>query len=166
MANIGGGTSITTTNNNIITNMSTTADFWSQYQEEAAATAGGTDVALPSVVVAGIPLTAAVSKAIVFLKARMIENTNAAANKLSGTQYIQIKKSTDSAYSNAMTLIDDLFSIAASTREPGDVIMGDINVSAIVTGNGTYNFKWLAALVDQNNLNFNDVQIGLRVWYA
>ena len=141
-------------------------DFWSAYQEEVAVTGTATDISMPSVTIASLPSGATVNKVIALVKFRVIEDTSGSANKLSGAQNIQVKKSTSSTWVDAIALIDDLFGIAASTREGGDAIIGLTDVSAEVTGNATYNFQWASAIADGANLNFNDVQIGLRVEYS
>ncbi len=148
--------------------MAQSLDFWSEMQEEvqlADVSAPGSDVALPSVVVSGLPLGVTLLRAVAMLKFRAVENTNVAANKLSGAQYVQVRVSTPGDWANAITLADDQFGIAASTREGGDVVIGDIDVKATVTGNGTYNMQWAAALVDAANMQFNDVQVGLRLYW-
>jgi hypothetical protein len=144
-------------------------DFWSATQEEVQLTdiaAAGTDVALPTVTIADLPAGATIVRAIAMLKFRAIENTNVAENRLQGAQYIQVADDTPSAYTNALTLADDSFCVAASTREGGDVVLGDIDIAATVDGNDGYLFKWAASLIDQENLQFNDVQTGLRIWYS
>jgi hypothetical protein len=140
-------------------------DFWSVPQEEVAVPAVAADQALPDVTVAGLPSGAIVARAIVLFKFRMIENTNAGANKLSGAQEIQVRDDTPGAWTDAVNFVDDQFGIAGSTREGGDVVIGAIDVSATVDGNDTYNFQWDEAVADLASLNFNDVQMGLRMWY-
>ncbi len=55
--------------------------------------------------------------------------------------------------------------IAASTREGGDVFIGDIDVKATVDGDDTYNFQIDEAVADLASIEFNDVQVGLRIWF-
>ena len=141
-------------------------DFWSAYQEEIAVTATATDTSMPSVVISSLPSGATVNTVTALVKFRTIEDTSAAANKLSGAQNIQVKKSTSSTWVDAIALVDDLFGIAASTREGGDALIGLTDISAEVTENATYNFQWALAIADGANLNFNDVQTGLRVEYS
>lgn len=140
-------------------------DYWSVSQEEVAVTAVAGDLALPNVVVAGIPAGATVVRVVAMFKSRVIENTNAAVNKLNGAQEIQVRDDTPGAWADAINFVDDQFGLAASTREGGDVIVGAIDLVATVDGNDTYNFQWASAVADQANLQFNDVQVGLRVWY-
>lgn len=141
-----------------------TLDFWSDPKEEVAITQAAADQALPDIVVA-LPSGATVVKAVLIFKFRIVENTNAAVNKLNGAQEIQIRDDTPSAWLDAINFVDDMFSLAASTREGGDVIIGDIDVKATVDGDDTYNVQWDQATADQDNLQFNDVQVGLRIWY-
>ena len=141
-------------------------DFWSNPQEEVSVPAVAADQALPDITVADIPTGATVVRAYVIFKFRAIENTNAAANKLSGAQEIQVRDDTPSTWIDAINFLDDMFGVAASTREGGDVFIGSIDVAATVDGNDTYNFQWDEALADLAALNFNDVQVGLRIWFT
>ncbi len=141
-------------------------DFWSASQEEVQLTAVAGDKALPDVTVAGLPTGATVLRAVVMFKFRAVENTNAAANKLNGAQDIQVRDDTPGAWADAINLLDDQFGLAASTREGGDVVMGSLDLSATVDGNDTYNLQWDEGVADQGNLQFNDVQVGLRVWFS
>jgi len=138
-------------------------DFWSASLEEVQlgdAVAGAT-VTLPTVTVADLPAGATIVRAIAMFKFRMVENSNVAANKLSGAQEIQIAGSVD-----AINFVADQFTLAAETREGGDVIIGAIDIATTVTANGAYAFHWDLALADVASLLFNDVQVGLRIWYS
>lgn len=143
-------------------------DFWSLPQEEVEVTNVVGDKALPNVIVADLPASADVVRVIAMFKFRMVENTNAAINKLDGVQEIQVRDALPGAWTDAINFVDDLFTLAGGpdTREGGDVIIGAIDVAATVVGNGTYNFQWDDALADANGLRFNDIQVGLRIWYS
>lgn len=141
-------------------------DFWSVPQEEVAVTAAAGDKSLPDVTVAGLPAGATIVKAVCMFKFRMVENTNVAANKLDGAQEIQVRDDSPSAWIDAINFVDDMFSLEAETREGGDVMIGAIDVSATVDGNDTYNFQWDEAVADLANINFNDVQVGIRIWFS
>ena len=153
-----------------------TMDFWSASLEEVQLGDGvaGATVALPDITVADLPSGATVVRAIVMLKFRMIENTNVAANKLNGatvantSQVIQIRDDTPGTYYDCINFVDDQFGLAATIREGGDLIVGDIDVagSGKVDANDTYNLQWLLGRADLDYLNFNDVQVGLRIWYS
>jgi hypothetical protein len=99
-------------------------------------------------------------------KYRVIENTNAAVNKLTGAQVIQIRQDSPTAWADAINFLDDQFGMAASTIQGGDVFIGAIDVAVTVDGNDTYNLQWDEAVADQASINFNDVQVGLRIWFS
>ena len=148
-------------------------DFWSNPQEEVPVAGGAGTLALPDVTIADLPVGATVVRAIALFKARIIENTNVAANKLDGatnpgiSQVIQVRDDTPGVWRDAINFVDDQFGIAAGPlRETGDVLLGSIDIAVEVDGNDTYNFQWLLAKADVANINFNDVQVGLRIWYS
>lgn len=150
-------------------------DFWSAPQEEVSVPAVADTLPLPSVTVADLPNGATIVRAIVIFKARVIENTNAAANNLDGatvantSQVIQIKDSAAGDWNDAINFVDNQFGIAAGPlREVGDVLIGSIDISGAgkVDANDTYALRWLLAKADLASLNFNDCACGLRIWYS
>ena len=143
-------------------------DFWGDIIEELQLT--GTlqsNLALTGadVVIAGIPTNATLIRVVVMFMCRAIENTNAAANNLDGAQNIEVNFG-GGAFIDAVNLADNLFAVAASTREMGTVMIGDIDVKATVTGNGTCTFRIDSAKADLANLNLNDYQLGIRVYFT
>ena len=140
-------------------------DFWSLPQEEVSIPAAAADQALPDIVVT-LPNGARVTRAIVMFKYRIVDNINAGANALAGAQEIQIRDDTPSAWIDAINFVDNQFTLAASTRESGDVSIGLIDVSGTVDGSDTYNLQWDEAVADLASINFNDIQVGLRIWYT
>jgi hypothetical protein len=146
-----------------LANHVTTRIWFSDPQISVTVTAAVPNLALPSVVLPNIAGT--IVEVYVGFKFRMVENTNAAANKLDAIQYIQVKKGAG-ALTNCIKLVDDQFGVAGSTREGGDCVIGNIEVHATVdVMNATYNFQWTAADADLANLVFNDVQTFLIVSY-
>lgn len=148
-------------------------DFWSDPQEEVqVAAAAGTLAITPTVTVADLPAGATIVRAIAMFKFRMIENTYAGVNKLDGatvaatSQVIQVKETAAGAYIDAINFVDDQFTLADSAREGGDVLIGSIDITGQVDGNDSYTFQWLLANADQDFINFNDCQVGLRIWYS
>ncbi|GAJ03212.1 unnamed protein product, partial [marine sediment metagenome] len=126
------------------------------------------DKTLPDVVIADLPTGATIVRATAMFKFRMMENTHATEpNNLVLDQYIQVRKS-GQAFNNAIKMINTGFSLAAVTREGGDVIIGTMDIAGTnkVDANDTYNFQWTNADAAQDNLQFNDVQVGLRIWYS
>ncbi len=144
-----------------------TLDLWSTYTAQISLTTGAGDKTLQNITITNIPAGATVVRAIMMFKCRSIANTNALVNSLSGAQNIQCQKAVGGAYITGIALAGGEFSVASSSTEGGDVLMGTSDVSAQVPANAAVmNFKWTNALAAQNNLNFNDIQIGLRIWYS
>lgn len=141
-------------------------DFWSAPQEEVQVTSVAGDKGLPNVTLADLPSGATIVRAIAMFKFRMVENSHAGVNKLAGAQNIQVRADTPGTWRNAITLVDALFTLADSAREGGDVLLGGNDIAVEVDGNDIYEFQWASALADQDNLQFNDVQVGLRVWFS
>lgn len=148
------------------------ADFWSDPVEEVQINAAGVTVSLPAVTIDGLPSDATILRAIAMFKFRMVENTNAAANKLNGgtvagtSQVIQARDDTPGSWGDAINFIVDQFGLEGEIREGGDVCIGSIDISGIVIGNDIYEFQWLLGRADLDFINFNDVQVGIRVWYS
>ena len=94
---------------------------------------------------------------------RMVENSNAGANKIDTLQYIQVQKGAG-ALTNCIAIPDDVFGVAATTREGGTAVPGDIDVVGTVdVFNQAYNFQYTAADADLANLVLNDVITWLTV---
>lgn len=140
-----------------------TVTFFSPCQAEVVADTSHTDASMPTVTIPNI--TGTIMHVYAGFKFRMIENTNAAANKLSGAQEIQINKA-GGAWTDAINLVDDQFGLAASTREGGDCIIGYTDlVGTIDVFNTTAQFQWDEPLTDQNAIHFNDVQTFVIIQY-
>ena len=152
--------------NSIIANKVSFMDFWSATDDVIDLPAVAADTAFPSVTIVGIPAGATWLRVIAMLKIRMLENTNAGgANALVGAQDIQVKETAAGTFTDAINLVDNQWTVAASTREGGDVVLGNIDVKAEVDGNDTYDFQLDEAVVDLANLRLNGVQTGLRVYF-
>ena len=149
-----------------------TMDFWSDPQEEVQLAAiAASPVFTPTVTVADLPGDAAIVRAAAMFKFRMVENTYAGVNSLDGatnpdtSQVIQIKEAAG-AYIDAINFVNLQFSLAEATREGGDVLIGSENIVGEVDVNGVYTFRWLLGKAVADFINFNDVQVGLRIWYS
>ncbi|GAJ24423.1 unnamed protein product, partial [marine sediment metagenome] len=136
-------------------------DFWSLPQDVVTIPVGPADPTLPNVSVAGLPDGATIERAIAMFKFRMVENDNIGANALNGDQVIQVAPDVP-----AINFVDNQFTIAAKTREGGDVVIGAIDIAATVNADAAYVFHWEAAQADVASLLFNDVQMGIRIWYS
>jgi hypothetical protein len=139
--------------------------YFSDTDDSITCKTDSSDLTLPSVVLPNI--TGTIVSAFAGIKFRIIENTNGAGNGLNGAQDIQVKESAAGAYMDAINLVDNQWLLPASTREGGDVVVGDIDVVAQVAAfNKTYNFIIDNNDVDQADLNLIDVQTFLIVyWY-
>ncbi len=122
------------------------------------------DIALPDVIVAALPASITITKVETMFKFGERNNTNAAANKLSGAQSIQVSKGTG-AYANCIGWVDDQLWTDASSLGPGDVRISP-DMSAVVTGNDTYHFRWHNALVDLASLLLDDIDTGIRIYFS
>lgn len=141
-------------------------DYWSVPDDSISVTNVAADIALPSVVVAGLPAGATIVRVIAMFKFRAVANINVGnPNALNGAQEIQVNDSAATGWVDAINLVTDQFTLDADTREGGDVFIGAIDISARVDGNDTYSFQWDEAVADVDGINFNDLQTGLRVWY-
>lgn len=139
--------------------------FFSATDDIITCNTDSSDLTLPSVVLPNI--TGTITHVYAGIKFRMIENTNAGTNGLNGAQDVQVKESVAGAYTDAINLVDNQWLLAASTREGGDVCIGNIDIVAQVAAfNKTYNFIIDDNDVDQANLNLCDMQTFLVVtWY-
>lgn len=142
-------------------------DFWSDVADAINLTSAAADTPFPSITVAGLPDSISITRVILILKVRAIENTAVNPNAVDGDQVIQVKEDSEawSAGVTAMNMVDDMWTVAASTRESGDVVLGDNDIKTKVDGNGTYDVQWADALVDEDNLQLNDIQVGFRVFW-
>lgn len=148
--------------------LATPVDFWSMADDVIDLPAAPASVNLPDVVVSGLPTGITLVRVVAVLKVRAIENTNAGGiNAINGVQAIRVKKSTGTWGIDdiaSITLPDNLWTTAASTREMGDLMIGGNDVKSEVDGEGTYNFRFENARVDLDYLRLNDVMIGLRFY--
>ena len=146
-------------------------DFWSDVDDVINLTAASSDDALQDVVIAGLPVGVTLVRVVAMFMCRAIENTSASgANGINGAgQKIRVKKSTGTWGVDdvaAIDLQDNMWLVAASTREMGDVVIGDNDVKSEVDENATYNLRFEDNSVDYDNLRLNDVKVGLRVYFT
>lgn len=144
-------------------------DFWCVSTPVIDLPAVAADKDLPNVVVSGLPSWLTINRVVAILKLRAMENTAGGANAISGAQAIRIKKSTGAWGVDDIAAIDlpnNLWTVAASTRESGDVLVGDNDLKSVVDGDGTYNLRFENALVDLASLRLNDLLVGLRFYVS
>lgn len=139
----------------------------SAYAPQIVLTGGAGNKPLPSITIRGLPTGVNVTQAEMLVKFRTIENTNAAVNSVSGAQNIQAQKAVGGSWITGIALGGGEFSVPGATRETGDVMMGTNDVSAQVPANGAVmSFQWTGGVAALANLNFNDVQVILKIWFT
>jgi len=144
----------------------TSIDLWSAYTSQIVLWSSAEDISLPSIIIAGLPDGAIIIRAVMMLKYRTIENTSENGNNISGGQNIQAQKAVDGSWITGIALEGDECSVPATTRETGDVMMGTDDISGQVPVNGAeMNFQWTEGQVADDGLIFNDIQVGLRIWF-
>lgn len=142
-------------------------DFWSDVEDVITIASAPADTSLPDIIVAGLPSSISITRVVLILKVRAIENIAVDANAVNGDQVIQVKEDSElwAAGITAINMVDSMWAVAASTRESGDVVLGDNDIKATVDGNGTYNVQWANALVAEDFLQLNDLQVGFRIFW-
>lgn len=142
----------------------------SAYTAQIAITAAGGNQALGAITVAGIPAGATVARVFMHVKFGGRENTNAAVNSISGAQNIQAKNNAG-AYKTGIALAGGEYAtVASSGVVSGDVILATAELvaagmTAPVNGD-VITFQWTSAKAAQNNLNINDIQVILELWWS
>lgn len=141
-------------------------EFWSAIDDIITLTTATSDVTLPNIVVADIPAGATITRVVGMIRMRALNNTNASVNAINGAGIVKIKE-TAGAYVNLITIGDNIWSVAASTKEGGMLLEGDIDASAEVDANDTYNLRFDGNIfVDGNNLELIDAAVGLKVYFT
>jgi len=144
----------------------TMLDLWSTYATQIVLATVAGDKTLPSITIAAVPTGAVIQRAVMMLKFHYLENTNAAVNNVSGAQNIQAQKHVSGSWLTGIALAGGELRIGAGAVGSGDIMMGGSDIKDQVPANGAVmDFKWTSALAAQNNLNINDIQIGLRLFF-
>ena len=140
----------------------TTFEYLSELQESVTISADPTLRDFPDVVLPDLPSGYTVYRATMFVKCRRLENSNVSDNKLSGDQNVIIQKDSG-ALIVCMNLKDNMIQVEGSATSDGVTLYSDIDISAIVTGTGTYGSRIKNAHADYDSLYMKDVQVGLRI---
>jgi hypothetical protein len=141
--------------------------FFSEVDNLITLNASAADETFPPVTVADIPSGAVVVRAILGVIVGQFEDTSGSANSvvLAGTEHFQIDK-TGGSYIDAIKLLAAQWLTGASSTRGGTVLVGDIDISAEVDGNDTYEIKMENADVTGASLLLRDVQTFIKVWYT
>lgn len=136
--------------------------FNSAIEDQIQLTQASGNFNLPDVVASGLASGINLDRVELRVKIRAIENTSGTgANAINGASAIKVKKSTGTwgvDDMTAVTLTDNMWTVAASTRESGDVLISD-DIKSVVDGNGTYNFRFDSVAVDYDYLQLNDIEL-------
>jgi hypothetical protein len=150
----------------ILSRVISSLDLWSSFVPQVILTSAAADIQLPSLTIAGLPSDVSVVRAISLVKYRMIENIFGDLNSLATPQSIQAQKEVDGTWLRAFQFNGGECAVPGTSRESGDVIMGTEDISAQVPVNGqVINFLWSGSQSIQDSLIFQDVQVGLRIWF-
>lgn len=151
-------------------------DFWSDVISTITIAGTPADLDFPSVVVSGLPAGCSIVRVIAMLKYSHRKDTSGADNYINAaSKVVRVKKSTGVWGTDDIIAIDmpiNSLYTTASTKEGGDLIIGDNDIKAKVDGDGTYNFRSEqtnrgdAVSAVANNLELYDVQMGLRVEFT
>ena len=149
-------------------------DFWSIPDDLITIAAVAADLDFPNVVVESLPYGFSIIRVIPMLKIKALNDTSGADNKINAaSKTIRVKVSTGAWGTNDIIAIDftnGQWYTVASTKEGGDVMVGDNDIKSVVTGNGTYNFRSEqtnradAILALGASLELYEVQVGARVY--
>ncbi len=152
-------------------------DFWSAPTDKVTVVnAPVVDIPFPDIVVVGLPAGLSVKRVVLIMSSRALNNTAGAANYINAAGKTLRIKTAAGAWGTddivAITFANNSLYVKASSKEPGPVIIGAADLSALVTGNATYNVRSdqttrgdaLVALA--NSLELYDIQVGLRVFYS
>lgn len=149
-------------------------DFWGDPIDIITVPAVAADLSFPDVVVAALPTDLSIIRVVAMLKVRSIKDTSAADNKINAaSKTLRVKKSTGAWGTDdivAINFTNGQWYTVASTKEGGDVMVGDNDLSSEVDGNATYNFRSEqtnradAIVALAASLVLYDVQTGIRVY--
>lgn len=142
-----------------------TKDFWSDVEDEVILTDGALDTSLGTISVEGLPSNIVITRVVLILKVRAIEDTSGIDNAIASGQTIQVQRS-GGAWANAIDMVANMWAVAASTREVGDVVIGDYDIKDTVNEEDrTYNVQWASAQALGADLQLNDILVGFRMFW-
>ena len=142
-------------------------DFWSDIDVSLAIDTTAGDEALENVVVAGLPSGITPIRVIAMFKYSKRVDSSSGANYIETPAQV-ISVDSDSGRGSVVTAINipaNSMHTASDATEGGDVLIGDNDVKAEVTGNGTYYNTWELADSHGDDLTLYDVQVGYRFYF-
>jgi hypothetical protein len=153
-------------------------DFWGTPQANLTIPSAEGNVALGSVVVSGIPSGASIQRAVLMVKASIIEANEGNFEQLGAASASTVVVVADNAeFTGKLSGISIMTSndprlgqlyvevISCSYRQGGAFFVGDVDVSSIVAGDGTYYLRFENIKARFDGLILYEVQFGVRVYY-
>ena len=140
-------------------------DFWSDVDALVTLPA---DTALPNIVIADIPSSPTVIRAILILKYSAKKDTSASDNQITAGK-ITSKETASGTYVDAINLINGEAKVTASTKEGGDVHPGDNDISGSTSGitdNCTVQSVLSGVTTTGASIELYDVQVGIRIYFT
>lgn len=143
-------------------------EFWSDVGAKVTLTTSSTNIPLPNITIADIPSGATIIRVVGMIRMRALNNTSASVNAINEALDAVIKvEKMGGTWTSLINIINDTWSVAASTKEGGMLIEGSADASAEVDANADYEFRFDGnCRVDGNNLDLVDVAVGMKVYFV
>ena len=145
-------------------------DFWGDNDDEIVLTTVSSSHNLPNCVVAGLPSGVTIIRVVALIKIALIKDTSGSDNAVNSVT-MALKVDATGGYPSTVTAIDIpdnswAVDVSEATERGGDGMIGDNDIKAEVTGNGTFYGRFENAACDGNNLKFKDIAWGLRIYFT
>lgn len=139
---------------------------WGGYQDEILLKAAADPAALnvATCLTPVLPSGATVWKAFLVMKFREIYC--AAANYVGTLGYAQVQKVTSGSWISGITIATGALDVAAGASAAGDVLIGNIDVSAQVANDSEVEFQLVTLRSNVDDLALRDIQLGLQIYYT
>jgi len=86
---------------------------------------------------------------------------------LQDNQEIQVEMAVGGTWTDAIHLLNQQLAVVALCKEFGDVLIGSEDIKDQVPGNGEFiDFQWLNARVYDGEIELQDLQTGVRIWFT
>jgi hypothetical protein len=123
------------------------------------------DTALPAVTVS-LPVGVTTSRVFAAIAWRKQADSSGADNAVATNQQVQVRRSPAGAFANAINIPASSLFTGANAAEGGLLLMGALDISGEVDGEGTFEFQWLGAEAVASTLTLYDFQTYLVVEFS
>jgi len=139
---------------------------WGGYQDEILLKAAADPAALDEAtrLTPVLPSGATVWKAFLLMKFRELYCTE--ANYVSIPGYVQLQKVTGGSWLTGITIKGGTLDVSAGVSHPGDVLIGNTDVSLQVSSGEEVEFQLVTLRSNVDDLAIRDVQFGLQIYYT